>query len=185
MKGLFFVEFLDFVAHRFGEDMCDDIIDELAAQGRLETDGAYTLGGIYSQAEFALLIGALGRRAQIPEGAIRTAFAGRLFDRARRYLPEFFDAHATLSAFLQDMNAAIGAELRKIYGDSHIPMLKVRALDDGGVEIVHHSRCAFLDFAPDLLMACAAYYGRDIDVTNCKTCNGGLYTCTYQLKDKS
>lgn len=185
MKGLYFVEFLAFVADRFGEDMCDDIIDDADAAGQLETGGAYTRVAVYEQDEFTGLVGALQRRVKMEPAQIRREFAQRLFERVRAYIPEFFAAHQSLPDVLEHINQAIAGELRKLYAEAHVPQVSLRRTGQGEVEIMYQSRCGLRDFAPELLMACAAHYGHTMRLHAQDSTSGGVFTSIYRMEGAS
>ena len=147
MKGILFTEFIELVEEQFSIEMAEELIDEC----ELATGGAYTSVGSYDHGEFVRLRTRLSERSGVPVRDLLMSFGRRMFERFRGMYPEMFANAAAPIEFLENVEAHIHVEVRKLYPDADLPRLATRRLDPDTLEIEYRSSRGLGDLAEALV----------------------------------
>jgi Haem-NO-binding len=155
MKGVVFTEFLGFVAHHYGEDTVDDIIDA----SDLPNGGAYTSVGTYPPAEMEMLCTALSTETQQPTTNLVCSFGLHLSDTFAADYPEFFPKNGSFFDFLASVEDHIHVEVRKLYPDAELPSFKVVSRTATEMTIDYQSPRRMSALAHGLILGSAKQFG--------------------------
>ncbi len=162
MKGIVFTEFLDFVRHRHGEDIVDDIIEA----SELPSGGAYTAVGTYHHGEMLSLCSALAERTGEPVPALVRLFGDHLSDTFARTHPAFFERAGNLFDFLESIEAHIHVEVRKLYPDAELPTFAVESRTPTRIVLVYRSPRRMGHLSEGLIKGSARQFGVDVLVSS-------------------
>lgn len=160
MKGLVFVEFVDFVEQEYSVEMVDRIIDNSA----LASGGAYTSVGVYDHREMFELVGQLSRETGVSEGDLLTVFGRHTFGRFLDRFPELFEGVDSAVEFLRSIEDYIHVEVKKLYPDAELPTFTYEPSEPGSLVMVYQSPRCLADFAKGLIAGCVDHFGSPMDV---------------------
>lgn len=155
MRGILFTEYFDFVAARAGEEILEQVLEEL--DGAIT--GAYTSVGNYSFSEFAqihtLLCGKLDASAE----DMAREFGVSLLHRFRDLFPSYFQGVDSGIFFLKKVGAHIHEEVKKLYPDAKPPEITVEEHDGRPAFLVYQSHRPLAPVAEGLASECLSYFG--------------------------
>ena len=160
MKGLVFVEFIDFVEQEYSLEMVDRIIEKSS----LPSGGAYTAVGVYDHHEMIELVSQLSRESGVAEGDLLTVFGRHTFGRFRHRFPELFEGVDSAVEFLSSIEDYIHVEVKKLYPDAELPFFKYEPAEPGSLKMVYHSPRCLADFAKGLIEGCVDHFGSPMDI---------------------
>ena len=148
-----FTEFLDMVEQRHGIEVLDAV---LTASG-VEHLGAYTSVGTYDWRELVALAEALSERIDMPLPELLRGYGQHLFG-------VFVKSHASLFVdvtsafdFLENVEAFIHPEVRKLYPGADLPRFDVER-NDQSMTVRYRSKRPFAQFARGLIEGCLLHY---------------------------
>lgn len=178
MKGIVFVELMDFISAKHGADMVDDVIGDC----RLPNDGAYTSVGRYDHAEMQALVSALAQRTGMGAPDILVHFGRHLCRRFAELFPDFFRARSCLFDFLESVHDHIHVEVHKLYPDAELPSFQTHARDDRSLELDYRSCRPLAAFAEGLILGASDFFREPITVTRSRYDDpgGGFVRFTIQ-----
>ena len=160
MKGLVFVEFLEFVEHEYSLEIVDRIIEK----ANLASSGAYTSVGVYDHREMIRLVSQLGRETGVSESELLVAFGRHAFGRFHDKFPELFEGVVSAVDFLSSVEGHIHVEVKKLYSDAELPTFSYESSEPGSLVMVYHSPRCLGDFARGLITGCVDHYGTPMDI---------------------
>lgn len=157
-----FTEFLDMVERRYGIEVLDAV---LTASG-VESLGAYTSVGTYDWREFVALAEATAEHVGVPLPQLLRGYGQYLFG-------VFVKSHASLFAdvtsafdFLENVEAFIHPEVRKLYPDADLPRFEIERSGDT-MTMHYRSKRPFAQFARGLIEGCLLHFAvaAEVDMT--------------------
>lgn len=172
MKGVVFTELLDMVEAKFGLEVADAIVQASGIPGGC----AYTAVGTYDWRELATLVQALSAHTGTPVPELLRAYGRHLFGRFVVAYPQFFADVPTAFDFLENVEAYIHPEVRKLYPDAELPHFQSERTA-GGLELRYRSQRPFAEFARGLIDGCLEYFAVDAEVV----VDGGGGDCTFRI----
>ena len=163
MKGLIFVELMNFMEEQFGELLTDEVVDAAAIPG----DAAFTTIGQYPSASASRLIGAAADRSNASAAELCRAFGRYLFCRFEVRFPTMIQRYPSARSLLMHVEAHIHEEVRIIYPDARPPTVTALEVDDA-LHVVYRSDRPFAHIAYGLVDQCIASYGEQSTVEWCE-----------------
>lgn len=160
MKGIVFTEFMEMVESLHGMDMVDRLIEETAPPG----GGVYVSTGTYDHHELVRYLQALSARTGTPIPDLLEAFGRYLMPRFRKSFPHFF-SHPTLFDFLESVHGYIHVEVRKLYPDADLPMIRCQDRSPGRILVVYESKRRLSDFGRGLLLGAAGEFNTPVNLS--------------------
>lgn len=154
-----FTEFFNLVGSAFGDDMVDDIIDDV----NLPNGGAYTAVGTYDHKELVSMVMALSARSEIPAPDLVKTFGNYLFGRFVILYPTFFENVTDSFIFLSGIENIIHAEVLKLYPDAKLPKFDIR-IDGDELIMIYYSTRHFADLAEGLITGAAQHFKENFAV---------------------
>lgn len=178
MKGVVFTEFLEMVEGSWSLDMVDQII----ADSKVPSGGAYTAVGTYPPAEMVALVSALSTATQTPLPALLEAFGRHLFARFVTLYPDFFDGCSSTFEFLPRVGDYIHTEVRKLYPDAELPTIRSERIDQDTMAVSYQSPRCMAKLARGLIDGCIAHYKESFSITERDSSEGSGRRVDFTLR---
>ena len=160
MKGMIFTEFLEMVEEQFSLDMVDTIISD----ANVPNGGAYTAVGTYPHSEMVQLVVSLSSKSAIPVPALLNAFGERLFARFAVRYADLLTTATNSFAFLEQLEAYVHTEVRKLYPEAELPRFECSRLSDGSMQMLYTSKRSMADLAQGLMIGCFRHFREQIEL---------------------
>lgn len=161
MKGLIFVEFLEFVEDRHSLDMVDRIIEA----SDLPSGGAYTSVGVYDHHEMLTLVGRLSEETGIAPGDLVRAFGRHTFARFAAAYPHLYAGVDGAVEFLAGIQEHIHVEVKKLYPEAELPSFTYEEVPGVVLAMVYRSPRCLADLAEGLIVGCVEHFAADLVLT--------------------
>jgi hypothetical protein len=152
MKGLVFIELVDFVEQRFG-----------SVPG-VPPAGTFNALASYDHQELSRIIAAASAPSGVGAGEMLRTFGVHLFGRFAALYPVFFFEADSALGFLGGIETYIHGEVQKLYPGAEFPSFECRSAAPGQLEMVYRSARPFADLAEGLILGCVAHFREAIDV---------------------
>lgn len=160
MKGVVFTEFMEMVESVYGMSVVDSLIEEAATP----SGGVYVSTGTYDHNELVQYVLALSRRTSTPVPQLLEAFGLHLTSRFHVLFPAFFK-HPGLFEFLESVHGYIHVEVRKLYPDADLPMIRCQDRSEKRLVVVYESKRRLSDLGRGLILGAARVFGTPARVT--------------------
>jgi len=177
MKGIVFTELIDMIETNFGSEMVDDVFDDCD----LKSGGAYTTVGTYDHTELLQIVGALGKRADIPVRDLVHQYGHYLFSRFHALMPMFFEKPSGAFEFLESVHDYIHVEVKKLYPDASLPEFETERIGERTLIMTYRSQCPFADFAHGLMQGCVDFYKENILIDGVDQNSDGEFCRVFTL----
>lgn len=153
MKGILFVEFIDFLEERTDEATTQEIIN--AAE--LESQGAYSRVGLYDYQELITLLVAAAERLGSPADELLNAYTDHLMAMFYREYPGFFEGASCAGDILKNLDAHIHVQVQKLYPDAELPSFDYEVVGDK-IHLHYQSPRPLASVAQALTQACIKHF---------------------------
>lgn len=171
MKGIIFVELVDYVEASVGLEATDAIL-----QGaELSTDGAYTSVGTYPVAEVARIVHGVAEHTGLTSPALYKAFGCHLFGRLAAAHPHFVGDVTDPIILLRRVEEHIHVEVRKLYPDAELPTFEYERMTTDELVMVYRSSRGLSDLCEGLIHGCFDHFGEAVSLTR-EELEGGAST---------
>jgi hypothetical protein len=160
MKGLVFVEFVEFVEDRFSLETVDRIIEKSS----LATGGAYTSVGVYDYREMIQLVSQLSSETGVEARELLRVFGQHTFGRFVDKFPELFAGVESAIEFLGSIEGHIHVEVKKLYPDAELPTFHYEPSAPGSLVMVYESPRCLADFAMGLITGAVEHFGTPMEI---------------------
>ena len=155
MLGVVFTELMEMVENKFGEDLLEDILDEV----QLESGGAYTAVGSYSHKEIIQIVVALSKATELPVDDLVVAFGKHLMTVFAEKYPDFFSEVNDSFAFLSSVDQHIHKEVLKLYPNAELPQFICTEVDNMTLQMRYSSVRPFSNLARGLIEGTLSHFG--------------------------
>lgn len=155
MKGMVFTELLEMAEQALGEDVVDEILDNLP----LSSDGAYSAVGFYPCSELFMIVGAVSDKSGLPVSVLQKQFGQWMLGRFVSSYPEFFADKTTAFDMLEAIEPEVHVEVRKLYSDAELPTFATNRMGERALSLHYDSARPLVDFCHGLVEACVAHFG--------------------------
>ncbi len=161
MKGIVFVELIRMAESVMGEDVVDDILDEVSLEG----DAAFTSVGNYPCAELLNLVDAFGRHLNAPTDVLQVKFGHWMFGRFAEGYPVFFEGKNDAFDMLESIENDVHIEVRKLYPEAELPTFATERLAPDQLKMTYISERPLNNFCLGLIQACMEHFGQKSEVS--------------------
>ncbi len=176
MKGIVFNLLEQVVVAEHGEDVWDDLIDEVGVSG------AYSSLGSYDDADWMALVAAAGLRSDLEKDDAVRRFGARAMPLMAARYPHFFAPHATTRDFLLTLNDVIHPEVRKIYPGADAPDFEFANGTDGTLVLGYASPRRLCSLAEGFIEGAAPQFGERAEIHQPTCMKHGAETCQIVVK---
>ncbi len=160
MKGLVFTSLFEMVEEKWGDDMVDQLIDDVAP----ENDGAYTAVGKYPFEEFAAYVTALSKRMDLPFKDCAFAFGQWALPKFLTKVPEDHPEISGSWELIHAVHGVIHVEVIKLYPDAELPDFAIEAIDENACRLSYSSVRPLAHFAHGLLIGAVEHFKDGVNV---------------------
>jgi len=117
----------------------DSVADAMIDACDLPSQGAYTAVGTYDPHELAQLVESLSTITGVSPDEILYTFGRTMFTEKAARFPWSIDNATDLFSYLEDVDASMQAEVRKLYPDAVMPRVPTERLPDGRFAMTYRS----------------------------------------------
>jgi len=160
MKGIVFKELLSMMEDKFGEDMTEELIDELS----LDSQGAYTSVGYYDHKEILDIVTALSKKTGLDGSILVKTFGRHLLDTFYKIHPDYFDKPNAIE-FMKSVDNYIHVEVKKLHPDAELPKIEFTENKAGAIKLEYSSKKPFADLAEGLIERCIEVFEDSVEMT--------------------
>ncbi len=148
-----FTEFLDMVEQRYGIETLDAVL----TASSVESLGAYTSVGTYDWREFVALAEATAAQVDVSMPQLLRGYGQYLFGVFAKTHASLFTDLTSAFDFLENVEAFIHPEVRKLYPDADLPRFDIERCGDT-MTIHYRSKRPFAQFARGLIEGCLLHF---------------------------
>lgn len=159
MKGIVFTSFNEMVEDKFGLDVWDALLTKVNPK----SEGIYTSGGTYEDAELLGYVKELSEITKIGQPELIEAFGLYLFPVLSSKYPEFL-AQPNLYEFLKSVDKIIHVEVNKLYPEAILPTMTYEEPSSDSLIINYSSPRKLCALAKGLIRGASEYYKTPITV---------------------
>ncbi|MFT5137933.1 MAG: hypothetical protein ACI9XU_000211 [Arenicella sp.] len=153
MKGILFVEFIDFLEMHTDVGTAQEIIN----QAELDSLGAYSRVGLYDYQELIKLLVSAANRLDLSADELLDGYAEHLMSMFNREYPEFFDGATCAGDILKNLESHIHVQVQKLYPDAELPSFDYQVID-GRIHLKYKSPRPLAAVALSLTTACIKHF---------------------------
>jgi hypothetical protein len=160
MKGVIFIEFVDYVERQFGLETVDAIL----THSDLKSNGCYTRVGAYDHREMMELIARLSEMVKMSIPDLMIVFGYYLFFRLNTLYPYYQEKASNVLEFLSTIDGGIHVEVRKLYPDAELPHIHFIKNGEKEAELYYCSTRPFADIAQGLIQGCIDHFKESFSI---------------------
>lgn len=175
MQGIIFTALSDMVIEKLGMPVWDQLLDD----ADLPSQGAYTSGGRYDDAELLTLVGLLSARTGIAAPDLVRSFGEYLFAKLYASLPESLHNCYELRQFLLAIEHTIHKEVKRVYPDSYLPSFQYDDSNANQLTMQYRSKRKLCFAAEGLIAGAAAQFKQAIRIEHPICMHHGADHCCF------
>lgn len=178
MQGSVFTAFSDMVIDNLGMESWEEILSTVAPQ----SEGVYTSGAQYEDAELIAMVKALSDQTQVPVPDLVRQFGHYLFNILFNSSPADVSKVDNLRDFLLMIDSVIHKEVKRLYPDAYLPEFTYADGDKGALIIFYKSKRKLCQLSIGLIEGAAERFGESIIVEHPKCMLEGEECCEIIVK---
>ncbi|WFF41705.1 guanylate cyclase [Salinicola endophyticus] len=159
MKGLIFVELMNFLDEQLGEDITERVV----AAASLPNEAAFTAVGNYPSHYASALVAAAARLTGSDATTMCEDFGRFIFLRFEKRFPHLLERYRSARELLEHVQGHIHEEVKVIYPDASPPQVETHS-DIEGYTVTYRSHRGFAHIAYGLVAQCISFYSEESDV---------------------
>lgn len=175
MKGMVFNMLNVMVERQFGLDAWEAVLDAA------DSDGIYTAGATYEDAELLRLVAAGSDLLQVPVHDLVRGFGNFMFPHFVAGYPTFFLPGQDLKQFLLTVDQVIHMEVRKLYPDAHLPSFDYDDSASDRLVMRYTSPRRLCMLAEGLIQGAAEHFKTRCQLTHPQCMHDGADACLLEL----
>jgi len=176
MKGIVFTSFNDMVEEKFGLETWDKLINKVNP----ESQGIYTAGGTYKDAELIAYVNELAELTKIGQPELIEAFGLYLFPVLASKYPNFLQ-QPSLKEFLKSIDKVIHVEVNKLYPEASLPTMTYEDPSPNELVILYRSPRKLCSLAIGLMRGAAEHFHNSISIREPKCMHHGSDHCRLEV----
>lgn len=177
MKGIVFSTLTDMVEEKFGLEF----LDQMLIKANLSSQGVYTAGSVYPDAELFTIVATLSEMTGVPQSDLICTYGEYLFGKLTAFFPGLVPAQATLKQFLKSIDRVIHVEVRKIHPNAELPTIKYEDPAPNQLVLLYHSPRKLCALARGLMQGASAHYHAPLDIQETACMHHGATDCRFEL----
>jgi len=162
MKGEIFNILEDFVVENWGEEVFEEIYDNI--HNNLITKEPFVGPGTYPDSDFMSMVNATVEKLGVPLDQAMHAFGKYCFPRLGAKMPGYVEGFDHPKDFLKTVGDVIHVEVKKVFKDANPPDFKYRDPAPDKLVMIYQSKRKFYDFLEGLLAGTADHFNTEISV---------------------
>ncbi|AFU99785.1 heme NO-binding domain-containing protein [Simiduia agarivorans] len=177
MKGAVFISLQKLVEPLIGIAGWQQLLDSC----HLASEGAYTSGGKYEDAEMVALVSALVTRLDMPVDELLRLFGRHLFKDLTPGHTRLLDDCGNPCRFMKAVDQRIHVEIEKLHPGSSLPFMTVTDLSEHAVRLDYRSPRKLCFLAEGLAAGVADYYDTHFSLKHPVCMHQGADHCELEL----
>lgn len=177
MQGMIFTNLADMVTDTFGIAEWNTILKTVAPK----SDGVYTSGQQYDDAELFALVACIADRNHIEINALIEQFGEYLFPHLFANSPANVTSITSLDAFLDILDGVIHKEVKRLHPDAYLPSFTILARDQHSTLVRYQSKRHLWVLAIGLLKGAARHFSQSIEVDHELCTHDGEPACNLRI----
>jgi len=161
MKGILFVEFIDFLETNASEEEVQEIINK----SDVKSGGAYSRVGLYDYQELIALLVQSASSLEKPAEELLDGFAEHLIAMFATNYSDFFKTADCAVDMLQELDSHIHVEVKKLYPDAELPKFITEQQGDE-LHLHYQSPRPLAGVALSLTKACIKHFDQGEKITD-------------------
>lgn len=177
MKGIVFIILNEMVEGKYGIDVWEEILEEVAP----ESGGIYISTENYPDEEVVRYVSVISKKLDVPPNAVTKLFGRYLFDELNQKMSIFSKQCTGLFEFLDSIENVVHKEVRKLYVNSSLPKIDCKISSDTEMNMYYESPRKLCYLAEGLISGAAEFYGDDIDIKHDVCMHNGEEQCLIEV----
>ena len=160
MKGVVFSLFNQLVEEKFGFEMWDTLLENV----KPKSEGIYTAGETYDDAEMFALVGELSTQTNIAAPDLVRTFGEYMFPKLAENYPVFVENQPSLKAFLKTVHDVIHVEVKKLFPEAGLPMIEYEEPSEDQLVMLYRSPRKLCHLSEGLINGAAKHFGQQVSI---------------------
>ncbi len=177
MKGMVFTLFNELVEQQFGMDTWEHLLDKV----KPKSEGIYTAGESYDDAELMALVTELSAKTKIPASDLVRAFGKFMFPNLASKYPIFLQGQPTLKDFLKTVHDVIHVEVRKLFPEASLPVIEYEDPSPKALVILYRSPRKMCHLSEGLIEGAAEHFNTSVTINHPLCMHNGASHCRLEL----
>lgn len=182
MQGSIFTIFSDMVIEKMGIETWN----ELLVTVNPSSEGIYTKGMQYDDAEMMSLVSALSEKIGSDIPSLVRAFGDYLFIHLYNSSPTNISHIDNLKDFLLSIDSVIHKEVKRVYPKAYLPSFEYSETPEGDLVMFYHSKRKLCHLSEGLILSAASHFDQKITIEQPECMHNGAEKCklVISFKDK-
>lgn len=178
MQGIIFNALEEFVLENAGMETWNKVIEN----SKVASEGVYTSGVSYDDAEIVSLATALCEQLGVPlEDGLRM-FGAFLFGFLLNKGPIELSNYKNAQSLLKDLEEVVHQDVKRIHPDAYTPFFQYFPQSESKGELIYYSKRKLCVVAEGLLQGAAQHYGQTIIIEHTDCMHNGSEKCHWQVE---
>ncbi len=162
MQGSIFTAFSDMVIEKMGMACWNELLE----QTKPASQGIYTAGEQYKDAELIEMVKLLSKKTDIAINDLLTAFGEYMFEGLYQNSPADLSSLTNLKDFLLAIDSVIHSEVKRLHPSAYLPSFKYHSSDNGDLTLEYCSKRKLCHVAVGLIRGAAAKFSEKITISH-------------------
>lgn len=173
MQGSIYTVFADMVVEKLGIETWNELLDTV----KPSSEGIYTKGMQYDDAEIMSLVGALSVKTGIDVTSLVRTFGGYLFIHLYNSSPANLSDIDDLKEFLLSIDSVIHKEVKRVYPHAYLPVFECSETPDGDLVMLYYSKRKLCYLSEGLILSAAFHFNQKISIKHPECMHDGSDKC--------
>ena len=173
MQGSIFTVFSDMVIEKLGIETWNELLDTV----KPSSEGIYTKGMYYDDAELMALVAELSVKTSINVPSLVRTFGGYLFIHLYNSIPANLSHIDNLKDFLLSIDSVIHKEVKRVYPQAYLPSFDCSETSDGDLVMFYHSKRKLCHLSEGLILSAAFHFDQKVLINQPECMHNGAEKC--------
>lgn len=173
MQGSIYTTFADMVIEKMGMTVWNELLAIVAPQSQ----GVYTKGMYYDDAEIMALVTALSEKTNIDVPTLVKSFGEYLFSNLYQSSPANISHIDNLKDFLLAIDQVIHKEVKRVYPNAYLPSFEYSEADNGNLIMFYRSKRKLCHLSEGLIASAAKHFKQKITIKHPECMHHGADKC--------
>lgn len=173
MQGTIFTSFSDMVIEKMGMACWNDLLEKTCP----ESQGIYTEGAQYADAELIKMVEELSQQSGISIDILLDSFGEYMFDNLYKNSPTDLSSITNLKEFILSIDDVIHTEVKRVHPAAYLPTFKYFESDEHTLKLEYFSKRKLCFVATGLLKGAAIKFAEQISISHPVCMHNGADHC--------
>jgi predicted hydrocarbon binding protein len=180
MQGSIFTVFSEMVIEKMGIETWNELLVTVSPS----SEGVYTKGMQYEDAEMMSLVGALSEKTKIDVSSLVRTFGNYLFIHLYNSCPVNVSHIHNLKDFLLSIDSVIHKEVKRVSPNAYLPSFDYSETPEGDLVMYYHSTRKLCHLSEGLILSAAAHFKQEITIEQPECMHNGDDKCKLVISFK-